>query len=132
MKIKITRWDKIIVVVLIVISFLPYLFIKAFLIGSYNQTYAYITIDGEFYKQIPLTGQIKEKRIQINTKEGSNTISIKDECIGVVEADCPDGICKTFGFISNIGETIVCLPHKLYIEIRGRQVTNDEIDIRTY
>ena len=33
------------------------------------------------------------------------------------EADCPDGYCKEQGHISKNKQTIVCLPHKLVVEI---------------
>jgi len=37
--------------------------------------------------------------------------------VDVIEADCPDKICVKHTNIKNAGETIICLPHKLVIEI---------------
>lgn len=55
---------------------------------------------------------------EIKTKHGSNTLVISNgECF-VVAADCRDGICINRGKISKIGESIVCLPHKLIVEIK--------------
>lgn len=133
MEVMMKKWDKIIIVILLVISFLPYLFVKTFLIGSYDKTYAYITVNGELYKEVPLTGQVKHKEFIIDTGHGTNKIVIENESIGVVEADCSDGICEEFGFISKPGEIIVCLPHSVYIEVRGQQEEkDDEIDMRAY
>ena len=35
----------------------------------------------------------------------------------VSEADCPDGICAAHRPISHVGETIVCLPHRVVIKV---------------
>ena len=52
---------------------------------------------------------------------------MQDESIGVVEADCADHICIDEGFISRPGQTVVCLPHKVLIEVRSDD--GDEPDI---
>lgn len=126
------KWDKIIIVMLLIISFIPYLFIKVFLANNYHQTYACITVGGEIYKEIPLTGQMRHREFIIETAKGSNKIAIENESIAVIEADCKDGVCKEFGFISNPGEIIVCLPHEVYIEIKGEKVAEEHVDIRAY
>ena len=53
----------------------------------------------------------------ISTKYGENTVLIKHGEVTVTDADCPDNICVKHRAISKTGETIVCLPHKLVVEI---------------
>ncbi len=53
----------------------------------------------------------------IETEWGKNTVEIKDGSAMVISADCPDKICENHREISMVGETIVCLPHKLVVEI---------------
>lgn len=132
MKIQIKKWDVIIVLLLIVISFLPYAFIKSWISDGAKSTYACITVDGEIYKEIPLTGQIGYREIEIDTEYGKNTLAIENEGIAVIKSDCRDHICEEFGFKKHIGETITCLPHKLCIEIKGHQREEVEEDLRTY
>lgn len=131
MKIKVKKWDMIIICLLFVISFLPYLFIKIFLGQHTDYVSAYINIEGEFYKEIPLTGQIDYKEYIIRTKEGVNIIAVQNESIAVVRADCSDHVCEAFGYKSKPGETIVCLPHKLYIELKGEidKQVDEDIDV---
>ena len=50
---------------------------------------------------------------------GCNVIVIRDNVCKVTEADCPDGICVRHGGISHKGEAIICLPHRLVVEIAG-------------
>ena len=50
-----------------------------------------------------------------------NTVVIENGKVRVTEADCPDGVCKDYRPISYVGQTIICLPHKLVIEIAGEE-----------
>ena len=56
-----------------------------------------------------------------------NIISIKDGQVTISEADCPGGDCTRQGPISRTGETIVCLPHKVMIEITGGKKEYDTV-----
>ena len=56
---------------------------------------------------------------------GTNTVQVEKGRIRVSEADCPDRVCVSQGWISNGTAPIVCLPHKLMIEITG---TGGELD----
>lgn len=47
----------------------------------------------------------------------SNILIIQDKEARMSEADCPDGLCVKQGAISARGESIICLPHKLVIEV---------------
>lgn len=56
---------------------------------------------------------------EVIIKEGknSNTLVIKGRKAQISNANCPDKICVAHKPISKTGETIVCLPHKLVVEI---------------
>lgn len=60
--------------------------------------------------------------------ENINTVVIENGKARVTEADCPDGICKDYRPISYVGETIICLPHKVVIEIVGDN-TDMDLDV---
>ena len=49
--------------------------------------------------------------------DSKNILVIENGKAYISEADCPDKICVAHRKISKTGETIVCLPHKLVIEI---------------
>ncbi len=125
------KWDKIIIGVLLLISFLPYLLFKVFLLGDFNGTYAYITVEGKPYMDIPLTGQVTSKEYTIKSSIGTNVLVVENESIRVEEADCPDLLCEEFGAKNQVGDVIVCLPHQVYIEIKGTD-HNNEVDGRIY
>lgn len=56
-----------------------------------------------------------------NGNEDYNIVMCMDGEIRVAEADCPDGICAAHVPVSKTGENIICLPHKLVIEIIGNE-----------
>lgn len=73
-----------------------------------------VTRQGEVIGIFPLS----EDRTEIFTDAtGFNTLEISDGTAKMVEADCPDHICVKTYPISSPGETIICLPHKLVVEV---------------
>ena len=60
---------------------------------------------------------------EIETERGSNLLVVKDGKADMEEADCPDRLCVKQKPISKNGETIVCLPHRLVVEIKGGSET---------
>ncbi len=53
----------------------------------------------------------------ITSGKNTNVLVIKDGTAFIKSADCPDKICVHHRPISKVGETIVCLPHKVVVEI---------------
>ena len=87
-----------------------------------------ITVDQKLYGTYDLN---KNQTITIQNDSGINAIQIQNKKVWMEEADCPDGYCKEQGHISKNKQTIVCLPHKLVVEISNasENETSEEIDI---
>lgn len=64
--------------------------------------------------ELPL-GQDATKAV--TTDLGTNVVVIKDGRVHVEEADCPNQDCVHQGWIDAAGQQIVCLPHKLTVDI---------------
>jgi hypothetical protein len=73
-----------------------------------------VTRQGETVAVFPLSQDHTEI---FSDAAGSNTLEISGGTAKMVEADCPDHICVKTYPISSPGETIVCLPHKLVVEV---------------
>lgn len=82
-------------------------------------TVAVISVDGEEYERVDLSRVQESYTINIDTRYGHNTVLVEPGAISVSEADCPDGICVAQGAIHKGGIPIICMPHRLYIEIEG-------------
>lgn len=65
----------------------------------------------------------------VTTDLGTNVIEIKDGRVHVEEADCPNQDCVHQGWIDAAGQQIVCLPHKLTVDIvdEGATATYDVV-----
>ncbi len=60
----------------------------------------------------------EDRTITVTCEErGYNLILISDGQVRVTDADCPDKLCIHQRQISRNGESIICLPHKLVIQI---------------
>lgn len=96
-----------------------YLFYSA---GAEEGLVAVVTVDGEWRAELPLDAA--ENSATIETDWGYNTVTAKDGAVFIAEADCRDHICVEHKKISKVGETIVCLPHKLVVEIVGERAAD--------
>ena len=119
------KWDIIVIILLIVLSFIPELIFVVLNRNHSNVTYAEITLEGKFYKKIPLSTHSGQDEIEIKTKNGYNLIKILNQSIGIIDADCKDKICVKAGFISKPGQNTICLPHKLMIEVKSDDSKKD-------
>ncbi|MDV4149520.1 NusG domain II-containing protein [Clostridium sp. AL.422] len=113
------KLDFVIIAVLMLLSFLPEILLGASVGKGFNNTYAEITVAGKLYKTVPLSEHKGEETIELSTDLGTNIIKIKDNEIGIIEADCPDKVCMNPEHIEKPGQSLVCLPNKVMIEIKG-------------
>lgn len=115
MKKRIGKNDLILIGVLLTIALL------IFVIGNYVYGKAgakvVITIDGEIYGTYSLE---EEQTIAIKKKDKTtNILQIKDGQASMITADCPDQLCVHQNAITKEGQTIVCLPNRVVVEIEG-------------
>lgn len=75
-----------------------------------------ITVGGEVYGTWPLS---KDRTIEVNTSYGHNVVVIADGEVFMQDADCPDRYCIRQGAIKSTNKSIICLPHKLVVEVTG-------------
>lgn len=62
----------------------------------------------------------KDSTTVVSTELGTNLVVVENGTVRVSEADCPNHDCVDQGVISKAGQQIVCLPHKLTIDISDR------------
>ncbi|WP_071393186.1 NusG domain II-containing protein [Bacillus tuaregi] len=140
----IKRWDIIVTLVLVLLSFLPaavFSYQQAEKTnGNYNQahgeglegprvTVAVISVNNEEVRRITLTGNTENEVFDVfSSDKDFNTVEVRGEEIRIKGANCSDQVCVQFGFLSKPGETAVCLPHNFIIELEtvGGTVIEDE------
>lgn len=110
------KWDWVIIIMLIVISLIPLCIIlkNENFQGDY---YVLISVNGEDYEKLELNKE-NDEVIRIENGNYVNEICINGREVYMKETNCPDRVCSRQGKISKVGESIVCLPNKLFIEIK--------------
>lgn len=74
-----------------------------------------ISVDNRVVKTLVLDEDVV---YEAKTGYGYNRIVVKDGKCFVETADCRDNICVSHSSICKVGETIVCLPHRLIAEVK--------------
>lgn len=84
-----------------------------------------ITSHGELFGTYSL---LEDRTIRVEGDDGHfNSVSIRDGSAYVEDSDCTGQDCVHSHEISVSGETIVCLPNKLVLEINGGEKEYDSI-----
>ncbi len=83
-----------------------------------------IRIAGKVYGSYPLS---EDQTISVDTEYGHNVVVIQGGFASVAEADCSNQVCVDAGSIHTPGQMIVCLPHRMTVEIlSGNNTTTDD------
>lgn len=75
-----------------------------------------VTVGGNIYGTYPLD---RDDTIRVANGENYNILVIKDGEASISEASCPNKLCIKQGKISAEGQSIICLPNKLVVEVIG-------------
>lgn len=116
-----------IIVIILIICSIAGIFLFSNRKISANSKYIRVTVDGKEVQKIHIDGKLKGKTIKIDTDHGYNLLELTEKGIKISESDCPDKICIHMGEITEAGDMIVCLPHKLIVEIKSDN-ENSELD----
>ncbi len=112
------RYEKIGITVILLVALIIY---GIFLLGQSEGSMAIVTIEDAVY------GRYELNTDQIIEIDKGNTLEIKDGVADMIEATCPDKLCVHQKSISDSGETIICLPHKVVVSIEGEN--ESEVDV---
>lgn len=91
-------------------------------LGNGEGTVAVISVNGEQVERIDLSKVRKAYDLEFDTQYGRNVVHVEPGAISVIEADCPDHVCIYQGKLTGSGIPIICMPHRLVIEIEGGEI----------
>lgn len=101
------------------------IFLFAVLSGDGGKT-AEIRVDGKVTAAYSLS---ENRTVEIQGAGGVNLLVIENGEVYMKDADCPDSLCVKQGKISMKGQSIICLPHKVVVEITGDETKSENSDI---
>lgn len=105
------RYDILLIAAVLLAAGLLWLFTRPGGQGAW----AVVTVGGEEVARYPLSEDVT---VTLGG-EDYNVLQIEDGAAAVIEANCGDHTCVRTGKVSRRGETVVCLPHELVVEIVG-------------
>ena len=117
----------VLVAAIAIVAVTSFIAVKLMGLGSTAQgATAVITDADKKTYEMPLD---KDATITVTSDLGTNVIEVKDGRVRAKEADCPNQDCVHQGWISKPGQQIVCLPHKLTVDIvdEGAQADYDVV-----
>ena len=76
--------------------------------------YAVVQNSDGLYRVLPLA---ENASVTIESSLGTNVIEVADGRVRCLESDCSNQTCVKQGWVSGQGQTIVCLPHKLTVQV---------------
>lgn len=89
---------------------------------------AYIYQDGQLIETIDLHAVTAPYTFTVPALDGgSNTVEVRPDAIGIIDADCPDKLCVSTGFVNSTLLPIVCLPHRLVIELKTNNQSQPDV-----
>lgn len=115
-----------IILILILISLLLGIAINRYA-GKTNEKYVEILVDGKLYEKIPLYPELRKTPFMVKSSEGYLYVEISEGKVRVIDSTCRDKLCIKEGWISHIGESIVCLPNRISITIVGGDTYVDSV-----
>lgn len=109
----ITKADLVLLVILILFGLALF---AASLLGNSRGQFAVVTVDGKEYGRYSLR---QDQTVTLREKNHTNKFTIKNGVVQMTYSDCKNQVCVDTGAISETNQSIVCLPHKIVIEIQG-------------
>lgn len=122
------KMDFILILIMVVLSFIPQIYLWNKDKNTNNIRYLEIQVDGKIFKKIKLTGNTKTYLIDISKDNKKNVVLVDKETVSMKESNCKDQICVHHGKISKNGETIVCLPNRVVLEIKGGSSNDEDVN----
>ncbi len=87
---------------------------------------AVISVNGRELDSLSLREDLEE--LAVEGYRGTSYLQLSEGRIRMLDSACPDKLCVHTGWISRPGESIVCLPNRVVIEIRSGEEGPDVVN----
>lgn len=105
------------------------LFARPFLMQSRNANASdkevNIRQDGKVVGTYPLN---RNQEIKLDSSGRHNIVKIQNGAVSMEESSCKNQVCVDQGKISSVGQSIICLPNRVVVEITGNGKTKGKED----
>ena len=118
------KWDWLLISGCLVIGAALFFFLR---VGKEEGKTAVVRVSGQITASYALE---EDRTVVIEGKDGgTNTLVIERGTARLSEATCPDKLCVYQGTVHLKGQTIICLPNEVIIEILGTEKEEADYDV---
>ncbi|MBR3646479.1 MAG: NusG domain II-containing protein [Lachnospiraceae bacterium] len=104
------------------IGVLAVAFILVYMNMSKDGKYVQIRVDGK----VIATYSLDRNGTYPIVGSGKNVLVIEKGEAHIEEADCPDKLCIKQGKVRKVGQSLICLPNKVVVEVISEYESEDE------
>ncbi len=126
---SLTKCDKLIIVAILILSIIIYVLFNLNIFTS-GAEMVEIRVNSKLYASYKLSEISDEITVNINTEYGDNTLKLSKKAVWMTGSSCADKLDVKCGAISKPNQTIICVPNKVSVTIKGSQ--KNSIDKVTY
>lgn len=116
------RNDLILIGVVLVIAIVSFMVFNLYRGNTIAKGEVVVKVDGKTFGTYDLN---TDQKIPIKSGDHVNVLEIKEGKAKMIEADCPDQVCVNQKAIDRNLESIICLPNKIVVEIKGEESAVD-------
>ena len=87
--------------------------------------WAEVWVSGSQRMKLPLS---ENKRIQVRGPLGTSTIEVQDRKVRVVDSPGRRKLCVRQGWLSQSGESAICLPNQVVVQVGGGERRFDSVN----
>lgn len=118
-KLRPAPWDALVILIILAAAVASGLYFWGQSRGAEGDLTAVISQDGKVIQTVDLT-TMKEDHTEITVGGAyTNVIELERDRVRMESSDCPTQDCVHTGWISQPGQSIVCLPNRLVVELVG-------------
>ena len=122
---KNNKFKKVDYIIIAFVAVVAVAIVAIYFFASKQGDYVSVKVSGKEVATFKL-GENTEYVIQ-GYNNGHNTLVIKNNQAYIKYANCPDKLCKKQGHISKVGESLICLPNKVVVQIESEN-NKPEVD----
>ena len=123
-KLRPTGWDALVVLVVIALAAAAALW--SFARPTRGELIAVVTHRGTEVCRVTLAELQETKTVQVDGTYHL-TIEMTPEGVRVAQSDCPGGDCVRTGTITRAGQSIVCLPEQVVVQLTGASADGPDV-----
>lgn len=124
-----TKNDKVLLAAITIVTILSFLALYLLRLGKDKDQgkIAFIKVKGKTVREIQLSEIKEDTTFSVDGLIGKTTIEVNKDRIRIIDAPCKDKICIHMSWAKRQGDSIICVPNQVVVEITGKKQDLDDI-----